>query len=498
MPNYLTSPTCWVLFFGCLAATAVLTPVAMRLARLVGAVDRGGYRKVYEGNMPLLGGLAIALPFLAICILGFFSPTTMFATIRKERFDLVVLGIACAIIVGLGVVDDTRGLRARWKFLVQLVAALFVCVTSGPITVIGIPFIGNIELGIVFGTIVAVFWLVGLSNAFNLIDGVDGLAAGVAFISSAALAVIAAMNGATFVVLLCIGLSGSLLAFLAYNSHPAKIFLGNTGSLFLGFALAGIALIGGYKSSAAVVFLAPMLALGLPIFETLFSMLRRAIRGRPLFTGDLGHIHHRLLKRGFTQRQVALMLYAGAAVCMVAAILSNVLSQKVRNMWIPIALYSAAILIISWIAGYLRPREAMSISARHQRNRLLSTFACYASMKFSTNSSPVTLEEVLEMGCRELRLHFLEIWHGNRLLLAVSNHSTAEETGKYGTPNPVREIKIRSANGQTLVARYQHDHVPDEQEHQDVAACLAHLFEQAKIETLTDLGQRAHHLKQLA
>jgi UDP-GlcNAc:undecaprenyl-phosphate GlcNAc-1-phosphate transferase len=279
--------------------------------------------------MPLLGGLGIALPFISVCLLGVAGPTGMLARLEKQKTDLIILAIGSSAILGLGLLDDIRGrLRVRYKLLAQLLVALFVCFSGRAIDTITLPALGRIELGLVLGAALTIFWIVGLTNAFNMIDGVDGLAAGVALISSIALAIISAINGATFVVLLCVALAGSLLAFLLFNFHPARIFLGDTGSMFLGFTLATIALLGSYKATGTIFILVPILAFGFPIFETLVSMLRRLIRGLPIFSPDSMHTHHRLLKRGFTQRQVVVMLYAASFLLLVAAVLSTLIMGK--------------------------------------------------------------------------------------------------------------------------------------------------------------------------
>ena len=507
MKEYLTSPTFWVLFLGSSLATVLLTPLAMWLARAIGAINRGGYRKVYQGSMPLLGGLAVAVPFLAVCMLAILGPTSMLQSIRGGRLDLAILATGCAVIVGLGVVDDLRGMKARPKLVFQTIAALLVCAAGHTILSVEFPIIGTVRLPAAVGVLITVLWIVGLTNAFNLMDGVDGLAAGVAFIASLGLAIIAAANGASFVVLLCVTLAGSLLAFLAFNFHPARVFLGDTGSMFLGFSLATIALMGSYKSQAAVVFAAPILALGLPIFETLTSVFRRFVRGRPLFVGDQGHTHHRLLRKGFSQRQVALTLYAASFVCMVSAILYQLLSERSRSSWIPIGLYVMTVFVLAWVAGYFQPKEAKHSSKNRQRNLLLSAFARYGALALSTGKSLLSLSEILRIARRELELRFLEVWLEDGPALIVSSGRMSLETSyqlpvhfENGPPlmapggfamdvetsvlpvGSFEETMVQSANGHDLIIRYQYQKRPDELERQDLMACLAHLFAQTKIE----------------
>jgi UDP-GlcNAc:undecaprenyl-phosphate GlcNAc-1-phosphate transferase len=431
----------------------------------------------------------------------------MLQAVAGGKRDLAFLTLGCAVIVGLGVVDDLRGMRARIKLLVQTLAALLICAAGHTILTIQIPFIGTLTLYPLLGLMATVLWIIGITNAFNLVDGVDGLAAGVAFIASMGLAIIAAINGATFVVLLCIALSGSLLAFLAFNFHPAKIFLGDTGSMFLGFTLATVALMGSYKSQAAVIFLAPVLALGFPIFETLVSMLRRLVHGRPIFVGDQSHTHHRLLRKGFSQRQVAVTLYAVALLCMVSAILCQLLSSRTRTAWIPIGLYVATVMGLAWLAGYLRPSKEANGSGRRQRNQLLTALARYAALSLGPGRSLLGSEVVLRIARRELNLRFLEAWFENdHILIASSGRmslcATPDSPRDLGNPpsfiaprgfamndnadaSPVcslHETRVQSASRRDIIVRFQYYEEPDEIERQDIVACLANLFEQAKID----------------
>ncbi len=232
------------LFFGCLIATTALIPAVMRFARKIDAVDRGGYRKVYQGAMPLLGGLGIAVPLIVLGLAAAgaghvividrvwrwvnihhkesFDPLFSLAGSRNECMTLALGGIA---IVALGLIDDIKGLRARWKLLGQIVIALFVCLSGYAVTTVAIPFIGPVNFGVSVGGLLTILWVVGLINAFNLIDGVDGLAAGIALIGAGALVALGIIQQNAYVTFTGVALTGSLLAFLLYNFPPAKIFL---------------------------------------------------------------------------------------------------------------------------------------------------------------------------------------------------------------------------------------------------------------------------------
>jgi len=472
--SYVTSPTCWVIFWGSMLATTCLTPLVMRVAHKIGAVQGVEYRKIHQGTIPLIGGLAIALPFLAVVFGSFTSTTGMFAVVQSRHWDLVVLGVGCIAIVALGIVDDVFGLRARFKLLGQIAIALFVATSGSGIESLNLPVIGNFYLGDVAGTLLTVFWIVGVTNAINLIDGMDGLAAGVALIASVAFAIIAAVNGATFVVLLCIALAGSLIAFLKYNWYPARIFLGDTGSLFLGFTLATISLMGSYKATGGMLLLSAIMALGIPIFETFVSMLRRYLSGFPIFSADSHHTHHRLLNKGFTQHQVAIILYAGALFCLIAAVSSTALSARSPESLIPLALFLVTLIAIATIAGYAR--AIMIKFGRRQETVRRLAFSRYAALSLTSEATVDKIHKILSLLCYELRLDFVEVRFDQGKNRIISNGTTKNPDGAPH-PGDVRSFLLKMSNGEISEVLYQHDHDADETEEYTVAACLASVFE---------------------
>jgi UDP-GlcNAc:undecaprenyl-phosphate GlcNAc-1-phosphate transferase len=483
-----------------------LTPAVIKFARAIKAVDRGGYRKIYEGAMPLLGGLAIAVPFLAVCVLGMLRITGMMESIGSQRRDLLVLAAGGAAILAVGIFDDAHGMRARTKLFYQCLIALFVAMAGNAITSLELPLVGRIELGQIAGTVLAMLWIIGIINSVNLVDGMDGLASGLALIAAIALGILAALNGSTFVVLLSITLAGSLLAFLMFNFHPARIFLGDTGSMFLGYALATIALMGSYKTPASILLLAPALALGVPIFETMISIVRRYLRGKPLFSGDQEHTHHRLLKKGFTQRQAAVILYAAALSCLVAAVLFQVLAARARSTLMPISLYLTTVAGLAWVAGYLRVPEVLQQSRRRSHNMVLSAFSRYASLCLGTPASVVSSAELMRIARRELGLRYLEAWFeqgptqivssgrmrfrlpapgaarlvdGPAFVAGPDGFVTDEELAALPV-DMLKTMRVHSAGGYGVIVRYQFYKQPEDLVAQDVAACLANLFEQTR------------------
>jgi UDP-GlcNAc:undecaprenyl-phosphate GlcNAc-1-phosphate transferase len=286
-----------------------VTPLMIRLAKLVGAIDvPGDDRRVHKVPTPRLGGLAI--------FFGFMSGLVYLTDIDSRIFGVL---IGAVIIVTLGFFDDIKPLPAKLKLLVQIIAAIIV-IRSG----VMIPRVSNplyfvlggkeyIEFGI-WSYPLTLFWIVGVTNAINLVDGLDGLAAGISAISAATLFVAALSTGQPFAAFLAAILAASTLGFLPYNFNPAKIFMGDTGSLFLGYMLSVISILGVIKGAAALSILVPIFAIGLPIFDTLFAMIRRTLSGKPMMEADKGHLHHKLLDAGMSQKQAVLTLYSISAI----------------------------------------------------------------------------------------------------------------------------------------------------------------------------------------
>lgn len=477
-PHYLTSPTVWAIAAGCFCLTLILSALLIRIAPRIGAVDRGGHRGVHRGRaMPLLGGLAIAIPFVAICVLGFLRVSFMFSTIRHHQAGLLALAVGCIGICALGVADDIKGLSARAKFAVQFAMASLACLAGYSIRFVDLPIYGDVWIGPAVGTALTLLWIVGLTNAYNLMDGIDGLSAGLALIAAAGLACISLMNGSTFPALMCIALAASLAAFLLFNFHPARIFLGDTGSMFLGFALANITLMGSLKTSGAVMFIAPILVMGLPIMDTLSSMLRRYLRGRPLFYGDQGHIHHRLLKKGYTQTQAVLTFYGIAAAMTVSGIVGWAAPPHSPVAWLAYASYGLAAVAVIRIAG-LRPGMIAQMMAYRKHNLLLNALSQYAAMRLEDlpGDGAGRDDNVLHLLCRELNLRFLMIKdeHARRVLAYA-------QSGEPTRPQePIRRIPIRNADHRMLYLTYQPDRPIDEQARADVEGCLATVFEHTR------------------
>lgn len=501
LPGYLLNPFFLpFLFLTAGLLTAAITPLIIRRARKMGAIDRGGYRRNKEGFIPLLGGLGIALPFtlLGLALAGsgavivrnwrwiyhahpaWLNPALDLAAERdifSPNFMVLVLG--GVLIAGLGVLDDLRGLRVRVKLLGQIIVAVFICASGHILPAIYLPFIGNIELSPASGLVISVIWVVGVINAFNLIDGLDGLAAGAGLIISLALAFLGAISGNPLIVLVCTILAGSLFSFLFFNFHPARIFLGDTGSMFIGYVLAAVTLMGAYKAETATILLAPMLALSFPIFETLLSMARRFIRGVPIFTADNFHTHHRLLHKGLSERQVVFLLYSVTLLLAVSSILSQLIPEDSLWSWFPPFLYLGSLIGIAAWAGYLSPSSLNRIFQRRQRNTTLGAFARYASQNLSLSSPAIPPAEIMDLCRREMGLAFLEAGFPDAPGAIGSGGKSDEASGAAS-----ETLRVDSAGGERILIRYRFLRPPDESDRRDIVACLAGIFEQANFKFL--------------
>lgn len=299
----------YVSLIAAFVASILLTPLVKRLAFRIGAVDAPNYRKVHARIMPRLGGLAIFLAFLiGVAVLQ-----------PQSQFSLAIIIGAC-IIVATGVIDDMREISAKAKMLGQIVAALIVIFVGGiQIDFINLPFGGQLDFGFL-SIPFTILWIVGITNAINLIDGLDGLAAGVSSIALITLSGMAFIMGDMFVLAFAAILAAATIGFLFYNFHPAKIFMGDTGALFLGFMISVLALLG-YKNFTIISLIIPVIMLGVPISDTFFAIVRRYRMKKKWSDPDKSHLHHRLLDMGFTHRQTVLIIYGIAMMFGLAAII---------------------------------------------------------------------------------------------------------------------------------------------------------------------------------
>lgn len=325
MPNYI-----WA-FMIALVIALIVTPAIVSLAIKAGAMDDPDARKVHTAPIPRLGGIAIYAAFMAAV---FFT-----VDMTNEMIGLLLGGTVIAIV---GIVDDFKSLPAKVKLFGQIIAASVLVLFDVRIDFISGPY-GDLIYLEYLAIPVTLFWVVGLTNTVNLIDGLDGLAAGVSTIAAITILLVALQQGFVLIAVLTAALAGSALGFLQYNFNPAKIFMGDTGSMFLGFMLAGISVIGAVKSAATVALFVPIFALGLPILDTMFAIIRRYIGGNPIFKPDRGHLHHRLLDLGFTQRQAVLLMYVISGVLGLSAIALTEVSTTIAILIVLVVFCAVAI-----------------------------------------------------------------------------------------------------------------------------------------------------------
>ena len=360
-----------------LAAALVLTPLVILLARKLRLVDRPGLRKVHAHEVPRVGGIAIVGAFLCgLAPLGlarwagladWFGYTGDPRVTVVDPQILAFMGAGIFIFL-LGLMDDVFTIRARYKFLGQVVAALAVCNAGIRIDTLAVPVL--LEGGVDFGPLswpITVVWIVGITNAVNLIDGLDGLAAGIGLITTTVVAAISAHFGQLQMLALAMAMAGATGGFLVFNRNPARIFMGDGGSLFLGFMLATGSVLFSCTKGTFVGLALPALALGVPIFDTFFCMLRRFLQRRSPFAPDRNHIHHRMLRRGLTHRATVNLLYLVTLLAAGGGTLAIVMEKEG---WVTLGFFGAVTLglvIFFHAMGSFKFREGLRTLAKRLR-----------------------------------------------------------------------------------------------------------------------------------
>jgi UDP-GlcNAc:undecaprenyl-phosphate GlcNAc-1-phosphate transferase len=324
-----------LLFFGAAVLTMALTPIIRRWAIVAGAVDAPCARKVHSAPMPRWGGVAIGIAFVCTLAVGLL-------TLEGYRWNVVfgiVLGAVLMVIVGA--IDDRYDLAPRWKLLGQTAAAAVVVACGVKVEWINLPFGYDATLSWL-SIPVTIAWIVLVTNAINLIDGLDGLAAGVCAIATGTILVLAVIMGNVTVVLLSVVLLGTILGFLIFNFHPAKIFMGDSGALFLGFCLASLSVLG-FKQATLVSFVVPLFILGVPLSDTFFAIVRRLYHKQPLTAADKNHLHHCLLALGLSHRNTVLVIYGVALAFALSAVLMSTAAQWVAVIVVVVTLLALQI-----------------------------------------------------------------------------------------------------------------------------------------------------------
>ena len=342
---------------------AFLTPFVRRLAYVLGAIDKPSARRVNTHPMPTMGGLAIFISFTF----------ATFVLLRSEfpTHELFSIFLASCVIVVTGMIDDIKELTPRQKMLGILIAALIIYFLARiKMTHITLPFV-NIKLHLGWLSFpISIFWILAITNAINLIDGLDGLATGIAIIGSFTMGIVNYFfnSSSTYVSIMIFALMAALIGFLPYNFHPAKVFLGDTGSLFIGFMIAVLSL-KGLKNVTLTTMAVPILILGVPIMDTFYAIIRRLLNHQPVTRADKKHLHHRLMQLGLTHRQTVLAIYGLSLIFSFIAMIYP-LSTIWGNIALTLGVLIALELFIELIGLLGQKRQPLIHLIQHMINKL--------------------------------------------------------------------------------------------------------------------------------
>jgi UDP-GlcNAc:undecaprenyl-phosphate GlcNAc-1-phosphate transferase len=343
----------------------LILPLVLRLAHRHKWYDRPDSRKIHTGLIPRMGGPGLFLSFtLASLLAAIALPRLGGGRLLEPRLAALFSGIALMHLVGL--YDDFKSVRAVWKFVLQTAAAVIIASGGFLIRSIALPYVGIIPLGLAAYPLTVV-WLVGIANAVNLIDGMDGLAGGIGAFAAAAMGTIALLQGSSAGAVLAFALLGALLAFLVFNFPPARIFMGDSGSLFLGLTLAALPLAGGIPRSAAFgSLIVPVTLLTVPILDTATAILRRLRHRRSIISPDKQHIHHKLLAMGLSERQILTVIYSMCAYLALVSVTSVVLPKEI-NVYLIVVVWVGSLLGY-WVLSYLELKNRKANAAGEQQD----------------------------------------------------------------------------------------------------------------------------------
>jgi len=399
--------TYFILFIAAAVVTTLATPAYILIAQRLGWVDHPTGRKQHERATATMGGLVIFATVFAGAIVALQLDNLVGQMLRAKAAPIYGLIACTTCMILLGMVDDRHAIRPRIKLLVQTVVAIGAIVLGFRVEAITLPWYESVPLPEAVGVLISLLWIVGITNAINLTDGLDGLAAGICLLASAVNAIVAIYLGNYYMTVMMVLLAGALLGFLRWNFHPARVFLGDTGSLALGMFLALASLHSAQKAHTVVLILIPLFALGYPIFDTLLAVARRMVRGQPLFASDRDHIHHRLLDRGHSPSRAAIQIYiASILLCMIciAAMTANylILGLGIAGALL-MALFSARVL------GYLEWGGWTARWSGREDTKLLHAAANLARLRIQQAGSDQQLVRAIaviapEIGCYQMVL----------------------------------------------------------------------------------------------
>jgi len=436
---------CFIFAF---ALSVGITPVVRSTVLRFGWVDAAGrsHRKVHANDIPRLGGIAIVLGFfLPIAAVAAWRPDVIAPLFASDPDLALAFFVGAGAIAVLGVYDDIVGSTPRQKLAVQLIVALAIVAAGFRIERVDLPFVRAIELGWLSYPL-SVVWIVGVTNAVNLIDGLDGLAAGISIIGVLPVAVAAVVGGQVVLALVALTLIGALAGFLVHNFHPAKIFMGDTGSMFLGFVLAVVTVQITQKVSVAASLGAPLIALALPIFDTITSMGRRVILGKPMFSPDREHFHHRMFRFGFSHRGVVLSMYACGLVFSLLA--TALLLYRGPIAGIALVLSAAVSIVLLHLLGYfgthrnLSEAIAAALELRRRNRAMYGALSVFKKRAGMGASIPELAEQVLAVA---------KAAGASWAQVSLPAYAT---TWEEGVPNaePTTEVALFDQNGKHIGA----------------------------------------------
>ncbi len=429
-------------FLLCLISTPVCRDIFIRL----GVVDKPDERKMHKKAVPRVGGIAIAFSYaLALGLLLAFAPHGMRIFIRHKALLLTLLPPA-AIVFATGLIDDLVGLKPFTKLAGQALGATLAVAFGARIALVG-----GWHASMWLTIPLSILWLLVCTNALNLIDGLDGLATGVGLFATLTTLLAAILQGNAGLIMATIPLACCLLAFLVYNFNPASIFLGDCGSLTIGFLLGSFALIWSQKSATLLGMAAPMMVLALPLLDVSLSIGRRYLSSRPIFGADRGHIHHRLLALGFTPRDVALILYGVCGIAAVLSLLQSVIDYRFQGLIVIV--FSGLVLLGIRRLGYVEFRTARKLLSERKFRRTLQERIYLDSLGQSLDAaaSPDACWEVVYAACDELQFATVAMDYEGRSYAAVLHVTDTEPTwamtltlGSRGTLKVTRVNEIAS------------------------------------------------------
>ena len=351
-----------------------------------------------------MGGLVIFLTVFAGALIALATDNLVGEKLREGRADVLALIGCTALTVLLGVVDDRRAVRPFVKLLVQFLIAVAAVALGFRVHAITLPWLDSLLIPDAVAILLSIIWIVGITNAINLTDGLDGLATGVCFMAAAINALVAIWLGNHTMAVMMILVAGALLGFLRYNFHPAKVFLGDTGSMALGMFLALASLRSAQKAHTAVMILIPLFALGYPIIDTLLAIARRSLKGQPLFSSDRDHIHHRLLDRGHKPSAAAIRIYfismLSCLLCIAAAAANHLILGVGMALVLGITVFAARVLgYLEWGGWAVGRRETRILHAAAQLARLKLRAALTDDDRLQALGIMAT-----ELGCHQIQL----------------------------------------------------------------------------------------------